>query len=439
MNQPTRAAPSIEKVRYARVRVAVTKGPDAGLVTEAAGRLLRVGTSPDSELVLSDDTVSRRHCEIELAEAGFRVRDVGSTNGIRALGARLYDAAFDAPLELALGETTLTVTPLAETEDREQTHAHSFGDLSGASQKMRELFAQLERLAPTALSVLIEGETGVGKDVVAESIHRASTRADGSYVVFDCSAAAPTLIESELFGHERGAFTGAVTARPGVFEEANGGTLFLDEIGELPKDLQPKLLRALEKRQVKRLGGRNPIPVDVRVIAATNRNLLAEVQRGNFRQDLYYRIAAASVLVPPLRERLDDIPMLVQHFLALEAPEIALEAVPVHVWEMFAAHRWPGNVRELRNAVQRFLVAPELSLHTSDVATSEPVAGTNRVEPVTGIEPLRIARRNAADAFEREYLKAVFVRTAGNVTRAAAVAEVSRQMIQKLMRKHGLS
>jgi DNA-binding NtrC family response regulator len=439
MSQPTRAGPPTEKVRYARTRVAVSKGPDAGVVIEAAGRLLRIGTSPDNDLVLSDDTVSRRHCEIELGEAGFRVRDVGSTNGVRALGARVYDAAFDVALELSLGETTLSITPLGETEDREQTQAQRFGDLRGGSAKMRQLFAELSRLAPTQLSVLIEGETGTGKDVVAESIHRASARAEGPYVVFDCSAVAPSLIESELFGHERGAFTGAVGARAGVFEEADGGTLFLDEIGELPRDLQPKLLRALEKREVKRLGGRSPVPVDVRVVAATNRNLLAEVQRGAFREDLYYRVAAAQVLVPPLRERLDDIPMLVEHFLSLEAPGMTLHSIPGQVWEMFSTHRWPGNVRELRNAVQRLLVAPELSLHVRDVAPSE-ASGRGPVKPelAAAIEPLRIARRSAADAFERDYLKAVFARSEGNVTRAAAIAEVSRQMIQKLMRKHGL-
>jgi DNA-binding NtrC family response regulator len=437
MNQPTRAGPTTERVRYARTRVAVIKGPDAGLVLEAAGRLLRVGTAQDNDLVLADDTVSRRHCEIELAESGFRVRDVGSTNGVRALGARVYDASFDAPLELSLGESVLAITPLGETEDREQTQAQRFGDLHGASPKMRQLFAELERLAPTQLSILIEGETGAGKDVVAESIHRASTRAEGPYVVFDCSAVAPTLIESELFGHERGAFTGAVGARAGVFEEADGGTLFLDEIGELPKDLQPKLLRALEKREVKRLGARGAVPVDVRVLAATNRNLLAEVQRGSFRQDLYYRIAAAQLLVPPLRERLEDIPMLVEHFLKLEAPEMSLRNIPSQVWEMFSTHRWPGNVRELRNAVQRLLVAPELSLYTSAQPSAEPEERKSKPE-LASLEPLRIARRNAADAFERDYLKAVFTRSEGNVTRAAAIAEVSRQMIQKLMRKHGL-
>jgi transcriptional regulator with PAS, ATPase and Fis domain len=435
MVQSTRAGPQHETVRYERTRVSVVKGPDVGRVVEAAGRTLRVGTAPGADLALKDDTVSRAHCEIELTESGFRVRDMGSTNGVRVQGMRVYDAAFSSPVEVSIGETVLSITPLSETEARERTTAPRFGDLRGNSRKMRELFAELERFAPTNLSILLEGETGVGKDLVAESIHRASDRSEGPYVVFDCSAVAPTLIESELFGHERGAFTGAVGERPGVFEEAHGGTLFLDEIGELPKDLQPKLLRALEKREIKRLGARKVTTIDVRTISATNRNLLVEVERGTFRQDLYYRIAATRLMVPPLRERLDDIGMLVDHFLSLEAPTVTRESIPPHVWQMFAAHRWPGNVRELRNAVQRLIVAPELSLHASaqDSAQQLPAQGAQ----VT-LEPLRIARRTAADSFERDYLRTALSRTDGNVTRAAAIAEVSRQMIQKLMRKHGL-
>jgi transcriptional regulator with GAF, ATPase, and Fis domain len=443
MVHSTRAGPQHETVRYERTRIAIVKGPDVGKVLEAAGRSVSIGTAQHCDLVLSDDTVSRNHCEIELTESGFRVRDNASTNGVRAHGARILDAVFTGAVELSVGETTLSVTPLSETEARERTMAGRFGDVHGSSRKMRELFAELERFSPTNLSILLEGETGVGKDIVAESIHRASERADGPYIVFDCSAVAPTLIESELFGHERGAFTGAVGERKGVFEEADGGTLFLDEIGELPKDLQPKLLRALEKQEIKRLGARKTQKVNVRTIAATNRNLLAEVERGNFRQDLYYRIATARLLVPPLRERIEDIPMLVTHFLSIEAPKLAPSSIPPHVWQMFSAHRWPGNVRELRNAVQRLVVAPELSLSqgpqqgTSSDA-SAPSDGDAKGDPLASLVPLRIARRHAADAFERDYLRTVLGRTEGNVTRAAAIAEVSRQMIQKLMRKHDL-
>jgi len=435
MPPETRSGPPLEKVRYTRTRIAVVRGPNVGLTLEAAGCTLSVGTELDCDVVLTDDTVSRRHCEIELSEAGFRVRDMGSTNGVRHSGLRVYDVVGSEATEFVLGETTLRVEPLAETEDRERVTTHAFGDVLGASHKIRELFAQLERFAGTHLSVLIEGETGSGKDVVAESMHRASPRAAGPYVVFDCSAVAPTLIESELFGHERGAFTGATQARAGVFEQAHGGTLFLDEIGELPKDLQPKLLRALERREVKRLGSPKVESVDVRVLSATNRSLAAEVQAGAFRQDLYYRIAGVRVTVPPLRERLDDIPMLVEHFLKLDAPHVVRAQVPSHVWDMFRAHRWPGNVRELRNAVQRMVVAPELALHAGDHASVAGGTSSTPAEPAP-VVPLRLARRSAAESFERDYLRTLLSRTQGNISRAAALAEVSRQMVQKLMRKH---
>jgi two-component system response regulator GlrR len=421
-------------VRYTKTRVSVSQGPDAGLTIEVADRPLRVGTAADSDLVLTDDTVSRKHCEIHPTPAGVQVRDTGSRNGVFLNGMRINDAILAGAANLRLGETTLSVQPLTETIDREQTTADRFGDILGRSARMRELFADLERIAPTDVTLLVEGETGTGKDLVAESVHQASPRADKPYVVLDCGAVTPSLAESELFGHERGAFTGAAGARAGVFEQADGGTLFLDELGELPKDLQPKLLRVLEKRELRRVGGSKTIPVDVRLIAATNRNTAVEVQRGNFRQDLYFRVSAAHVVVPPLRDRLDDLPMLIEHFLARENPPRTMDDVPATVWEMFRAHRWPGNVRELRNAVQRLLVTPERALRTVETSSPVPAPATT-----SEIVPLRIARRDAGDAFERAYLENVLARTGGNVTRAAAIAEVSRQMVQKLMRKHGMS
>jgi transcriptional regulator with GAF, ATPase, and Fis domain len=241
------------------------------------------------------------------------------------------------------------------------------------------------------------------------------------------------LAESELFGHERGAFTGAVTTRAGVFEQAHGGTIFLDELGELPKDLQPKLLRVLEKREVRRVGSNKTIQVDVRLIAATNRNLLAEVERGNFREDVYFRVAATRVQVPPLRDRLDDLPQLVRYFLERSKPPRTIDEVPDTVWEMLRSYRWPGNVRELQNAVQRMLIHPERTLSAAAAGSLPPTTAA-----ATMLEPLRIARRQAADDFELNYLQRALARTDGNITRAAAIAEVSRQMIQKLLKKHGL-
>jgi transcriptional regulator with GAF, ATPase, and Fis domain len=278
--------------------------------------------------------------------------------------------------------------------------------------------------------LLIEGETGTGKEVVAESVHRNSARAEGPFIVFDCSAVVSTLVESALFGHERGAFTGAVSAHAGVFEQAHGGTIFLDELGELPLELQPRLLRVLQKREVIRLGAQRSMPVDVRVIAATNRNLMQEVQQRRFREDLYYRVAATHVLVPPLRERVEDIPQLVEYFLSQADPPQSSSRVPSDVWAMFRAHRWPGNVRELQNVLQRFVVMPERLFSGTP---SEPTAVTP--PPGRQLKPLQVARREASEAFERNYLDELMRQANGNVSTAARLAEVSRQMLHKMLRK----
>jgi transcriptional regulator with GAF, ATPase, and Fis domain len=419
-------------VTYGKTRVSVIDGPDRGLSFETANHPVRVGTAADNDLILTDPTVSRRHCAITPTVEGFRVSDEGSTNGVLVGRVRIFEAVLSGPSELRIGDSTVSVVSLPERVEREQATTDHFGDLLGISPRMRELFADLSRIAVSDVTVLIEGETGTGKELVAESLHRESPRAEKPFVVFDCGAVTPTLVESELFGHERGAFTGAVASRAGVFEQADGGSIFLDELGELPKELQPKLLRVLEKREVRRIGSQRAIPVDVRVISATNRKLSAEVARGNFRQDLYFRLAGAHVLVPPLRDRREDLPLLVEHFLRRSVPPRSRSEISAQVWEMFLTHRWPGNVRELRNAVDRWAVTPERALGALEASADE-------TQPASlELGPLRVARRDASDEFERRYLRALLARTAGNVTRAAAIAEVSRQMIQKLMRKQGL-
>jgi transcriptional regulator with GAF, ATPase, and Fis domain len=456
MSPETRIRPPTETVRYARVRIAVIKGVDVGKVVEGAGTTLHVGTAETADLRLHDDTVSREHCEIELNERGFRIRDTQSTNGIRVHGMRVYDVSSASPLEITVGDTVLTLTPLAEAETRERTSVGAFGALLGESTKMRELFAMLARIAPTDLSVMIEGETGTGKELVAESIHRASARVDGPFVVFDCSAVASNLIESDLFGHERGAFTGASAARSGALEDANGGTLFLDELGELPLELQQKLLRCLQSGEFKRVGGRKYEKTDVRVISATHRNLRAEVEAGKFRQDLYYRLEGVPVHVPPLRERLEDLPLLVDHFLVKTDPPTTL---PASALDMFRAHRWPGNVRELRNVVRRMQMLPELPFKLErhePTSAAQPNAGVvshvgTRVVPRlvawrssdaaaqrTDWLPLEAARREFQDAFELDYLDVLKRQSSGNKTRAANWAGVSRQAIHKLARKHDI-
>ncbi|HXK18582.1 MAG TPA: sigma 54-interacting transcriptional regulator, partial [Polyangiaceae bacterium] len=281
---------------------------------------------------------------------------------------------------------------------------------------------------------------GTGKELIAHAIHRRSQRAGRALVKVNCAALPKELIASELFGHEKGAFTGALQQRIGRFEAANGGTIFLDEIGELPREVQPKLLRVLEKREVRRLGSSKTIPLNVRLIAATNRNLRAEVKRGEFRQDLYYRLAGAHVYVPPLRDRPGDVMLLVERFLESSQPPRRLSEVPEQVWDMFKAYRWPGNVRELRNAVRRVLVTPDRALDTDSIPdlANAAAAALSLLGSSGEVDPLRVARRNAADAFEKRYVEHVLGKSEGNVTRAAAIAEVSRQVIHKLMAKHGL-
>src|SRR5262249_10535284 len=269
--------------------------------------LVRVGSAEGNQLVVVDPHVSRFHCEIGQTPEGFRIRDLDSTNGTLVEGIAVKEAILRSGVTITLGKTRLKfVTDDAEVEIPASERT-SFGDAVGKSGKMREIFGVLERIAPTDLTVTLIGETGTGKDVIARSIHKASPRAKKPFVVFDCGAVAPNLIESELFGHEKGAFTGAVQERAGAFERADGGTLFLDEIGELALDLQPKLLRAIEHRAVRRVGGNDELEIDVRLIAATNKNLEADARQGKFREDLYFRLSVVTLEIPSLRQRRDDM------------------------------------------------------------------------------------------------------------------------------------
>lgn len=418
---------------YAKTRIEVVAGPNRGVQLDGDARPVRIGSSLENDLVLEDDTVSRQHCEIIPTSSGVRVRDRDSTNGVFIEDSQILDAVFSATVTLKLGSSELRVVLLPETTDRQLAGSDHFGKLIGESARMRALFADLERIAPTDVSLLIEGETGTGKEVVAESVHLASPRAAGPFVVLDCSAVPPTLIESELFGHERGAFTSAVRRHAGVFEQAHGGTIFIDELGELPLEMQPRLLRVLQKREVRRLGATSSTPIDVRVIAATHRNLMAEVQHRRFREDLFYRIAATQVLVPPLRDRLEDLPQLVEH-LSREFNPHSPPAIPSDIWQMFRAHRWPGNVRELQNTLQRWMVTPERVFPQG--VRSEGGSETSRPGESAELLPLPAARRQASDAFERHYLGDLMKRANGSVSAAAQLAQVSRQMIQKLLQKH---
>jgi len=417
-----------------RIRVEVARGPDAGKIAELPGLAVSIGTSKDCDFVLTDSTISRVHLHLRVERDAIRVLDAGSRNGTTIDGTQVRDAYARPDSLIVLGNTTLRLRMLADVVELPLSARDSFGRLLGRSIAMRRVFSVLERAASTDSTVLVEGETGTGKELVAAGLHEAGPRAAGPFVVFDCSAAAPTLIESALFGHVRGAFTGAVGERPGVFEEAHGGTLFLDEIGELPMELQPKLLRVLEAREVRRLGANGGQRVDVRIVAATNRSLAQEVDRGRFREDLYYRLAVITVRMPPLRERPEDIPLLVRQL----EKELAARAqpppqpLPDSVVGAFRAQSWPGNVRELRNAVDRAL------------ALGNPAQWEEQAPPLPAAlevnlkEPLLVGRQRLQEAYEREYIERALRETGGNVSRAATLAGVGRKFLQQAMKRYGL-
>jgi transcriptional regulator with GAF, ATPase, and Fis domain len=311
----------------------------------------------------------------------------------------------------------------------------------GRSMQVREIFGLIERIAPTDATVLIEGETGTGKDMVARTLHQLSHRAEGPFIVVDCGAVAGTLIESELFGHEKGAFTGATNTRQGAFELASGGTVFLDELGELALDLQPKLLRVLEQRELRRVGGSRVIKVDLRIVAATRKDLRNEVEKGKFREDLYFRLNVVPIVVPPLRERREDVPLLVENFLAELAdgnvPELSPETMAA-----LRAHDWPGNVRELRNVIERALalgmdagtlVAPLGQMPLAGQVGSNPPA--ELADFVDGLS-FREQKERWTDEFERRYLAWLLGRSDGNISKAARDADMDRKYLHKLLKKH---
>ncbi|MDB4980312.1 MAG: sigma54 specific transcriptional regulator, Fis family, partial [Myxococcales bacterium] len=338
-------------LRVRRCRLTVVAGPDAGLTRDFEAVVIRVGARAGADLTLEDAKVSRTHFEIRLDAQGYRLRDLESTNGTFVAGLRVRDVYVPPGASIYVGDTRLRFDPLDESVEIELAPVDRYAGLVGRSVVMREMFARLALIAPTEATVLVTGETGTGKELVAEALHGQSRRRGGPFVVLDCGAIPANLMESEAFGHERGAFTGATAAHVGAFERADGGTLFLDEIGVLPLELQPKLLRALERKEIRRVGGSAMKKVNIRVVAATNRDLAVEVNRGRFREDLYYRLAVAHVAVPPLRERREDIPLLVDHIVA-SLPGGRERAPRAETIELMQRHEWPGNVRELRNLVE---------------------------------------------------------------------------------------
>ncbi|HEU4404579.1 MAG TPA: sigma 54-interacting transcriptional regulator [Polyangiaceae bacterium] len=452
-------------LRLPSLRAVVTLADGRALEAELGLSPLVVGTGDDCDLVVPDARVSRRHCELRVTERGVLLRDLGSKNGTLLRGASIVEAWLPPSVAVTLGGSELAVRPAGGAAAVLPLSAEgSFGEAIGQSLTMRALFAKLGRAAPTDETVLLLGESGTGKEVLARAIHERSRRKAGPFVVLDCGAIAPTLVEGELFGHERGAFTGATGAKAGLLEQANGGTLFIDELGELPLELQPKLLRAIESRQVRRLGASEWRPFDARVVAATHRNLRARATEGSFRQDLYFRLAVVEVHVPALRERKDDLPLLVERFLAGRDPPRTLDDLPPHALPLLQAYDWPGNVRELRNAVARLVLFPELlgELFGAPAAKAPGGAGPSGAgepsapAPVPGgaggaaaaaeaerlvglLElPLPQAREAVMEQFERRYVAAKLAQHGGNISRAAEAMGVSRQLVHRLLDRYGI-
>ncbi|MBL8952669.1 MAG: sigma 54-dependent Fis family transcriptional regulator [Myxococcaceae bacterium] len=423
-------APRTELIRYdakngrfrqRRYQVKVIAGPEAGKEVTIEGPLT-VGTSAEAGLTLTDTSVSRLHLALEPRNDGVTVRDLGSKNGTFIAAVRIQEAMLAEGRDVELGRTVLRVAAV-ERDAGAPVDTASFGGLIAASPAMRRLFGVLARIAPGDSTVLLAGETGTGKSEVARAIHRESPRARAPFVVVDSGALPAQLVESELFGHVKGSFTGATSDRPGLVLQAHGGVLFIDEVAELPLELQTRLLRLLETRQVRRLGDPLERTLDVRIVAATHRSLPDEVKKGRFREDLYYRLAVVEVVVPPLRERREDVALLAEHFVKQRGQSFVLTPSLLARLQEYA---WPGNVRELRNLVERALAGAEPG-ELLPVKASAPTAKT-----------FKEAKERVLDAFTREYLGALFARHGGNISAVAREAGLNRNHVAELAERLGL-
>jgi DNA-binding NtrC family response regulator len=420
-----------------RCQLVVIDGPDRGRACRLGAAPVVVGTAAESDLVLSDDRVSARHLSIAADAGRFVARDLGSTNGTWYEGSRLGEAVLAPGATVLVGKSALRIEPEAQPLDVVPSQARRFGELVGESLAMREVFAVLEKVAGTDVTVLIEGETGTGKELAARALHDTSARRKAAFVAVDCGALPETLLDSELFGHVRGAFTGAAGPRAGVFARADGGTIFLDEIGRIPAAVQARLLRVIEERVVRPLGSDAERAIDVRVIAASRDDLDGEVAAGRFRADLLYRLGVVRISLPPLRNRREDLPGLIGELLRRRGlpPGTAGPGI-----ERMLAHGWPGNVRELRNVIDRAIALAPGARGFADLAIRiepSPVAG-DELLPVRADLPFAEAKQLVLHGFERRYLADVLARADGNVSAAAREADLDRKHFRTLARRHGL-
>jgi transcriptional regulator with PAS, ATPase and Fis domain len=400
---------------------------DGGTVVRSLppGSSLVIGRSEDCDIQILHPAISRRHARID-AGPPLRIEDLGSSNGVRVDGELVSKAAREVrPGQmLEVGAAVVVVqAPAASGPPRPK--------IPPSAETARIDFDRFTTLvARSHLTVLILGETGAGKEVMAERIHRTSPRASGPFVRLSCAAFPETLLESELFGHEKGAFTGAVQAKPGLIETAHGGTLLLDELGEMPPGTQAALLRVLETREVRRIGSVQSFAVDVRILSATNRDLTSSVSAGRFRQDLLYRLNGISIVVPPLRERRHEILALARDLLLRAAKNAQLEAPPITqgAEQMLMAHAWPGNVRELRNVIERALVVSE----------GQPLEAHHLLLGEAPIQPTTSSLSEQMSAFERDQIRRALETAKGNQTKAAAILGMSRRALINRLEEYGL-
>jgi transcriptional regulator with GAF, ATPase, and Fis domain len=445
----TRVVDDLKHPRLMRrkLQVEVLKGPDTGKKQVFGAEEINIGTLNSNDVVLTDSAVSRYHLRIAAGIRGFVISDLDSTNGTFIGGLRVGHVTLTSPTEVRLGESNLRLSPLTEEDEVPLHPAESYGGMLGRSPQMRALFAQLNNIANSEATVLIEGETGTGKELLAEEIHGNSPRAKGPFIVADCGAIPEHLMESELFGHLKGSFTSAHADRTGAFELSDGGTLFLDEIGELSAAAQPKLLRALENRQVKPVGSGRYKPINVRIIAATNRDLRLAVNESTFRADLFYRLSVVRLRLPPLRERPEDVEALAAQFMAefwermntgTPPPPLSPETV-----QRLVNHRWPGNVRELRNFMERVVVLARAGADAEALKELEPEPLESPRPEGSGIDvdvdlPYKDAKMKWVDHFEMTYVAQLLDRNGGNVAAAAREAGVDRTYFFRLIRKYAL-
>jgi two-component system nitrogen regulation response regulator GlnG len=417
----------LAEIRVERVCLTVASGPDCGKVGYLEAGTLLIGSSDGCGLRLQEPSVSRRHAQVEIGDDGVVLKDLSSRNGTFLNGRRVREAYLSPGDQLRLGRVEIRFEPRVEAVKVPASPHSRFGGLFGQSTAMRALFGVMERVAPTACTILIEGESGTGKELAARALHENSPRATSRFTTVDCSAIQPDLIDSELFGHVAGAFTGAQGARRGLAEHAHGGTLFIDEVGELPLSIQPKLLRLLEAREVRPVGANDPKNVNVRVIAATHRDLPAMVREDRFRQDLFFRLAVLRIRLPPLRDRLEDLPGLVETVLRADSGD----PVTLHpdALSRLAAHPWPGNVRELRNVLTR-----ARALHGGPVIRAEHLifddAANQRVMAIP-------ASAVALDSLENDAIRRALKQSGGNLTRAAAALGIHRNTLRQKLKKAG--